>query len=74
MELLTHDRLAELETLRRTDPVELVRLYRRATGMGRFEHLPPGLSLGTMIDTILEHETDHGRSSGGLPELRLTRG
>ena len=49
-------RLAELQELRRTDPVALITLYRRVAGLGVVELLPPNLTLPDMIRAIVENE------------------
>jgi hypothetical protein len=52
-------RRAELRALRRTDPVLLLALYRRAARLDPDAAIPPGQTFATMITAVLDAEEIH---------------
>lgn len=51
-------RKAALESIRHSNPGELLRLYKRAKGIAAGNHIPLGTQGGQMIDEILQREFD----------------
>jgi hypothetical protein len=57
------ERSRYLNTIRQTDPVQLIEIYRAATGTPPMDQLPRGLGFTGMIEAILASEFDAGPSS-----------
>jgi hypothetical protein len=55
------NRKAQLLDLRSNDPLQVIALYRRAVGLNRSSMLPGGMDLASLVDSILDHETETGR-------------
>lgn len=54
------DRSRYLNTIRQTDPVRLIEIYRAATKTPPMDQLPRGLGFTGMIEAILASEFDAG--------------
>ena len=61
------DRSQYLSTIRQTDPVQLIEIYRAATKTPPMDQLPRGLGFTGMIEAILASEFDAG-PSGNLAD------
>ena len=54
-------RTEELRALRATDPAQIIAYYQRIAAITPDGQLPPGVSFGEMIQTILIHEVRCGK-------------
>ncbi|HEY2412925.1 MAG TPA: hypothetical protein VGI40_11815 [Pirellulaceae bacterium] len=51
----------ELLSLRASDPLRIIDLYRRVVGLNRFCMLPGGMDYNSLIESIVEFEAARGR-------------
>jgi hypothetical protein len=51
----------ELLSLRASDPLRIIDLYRRVVGLNRFSMLPGGMDYSSLIESIVEFEAARGR-------------
>jgi hypothetical protein len=54
-------RCDELLSLRASDPLRIIDLYRRVVGLNRFSMLPGGMDYRSLIESIVEFEAARGR-------------
>lgn len=54
-------RCDELLSLRASDPLRIIDLYRRVVGLNRFSMLPGGMDYSSLIESIVEFEAARGR-------------
>jgi len=54
-------RCDELLSLRASDPLRIIDLYRRVVGLNRFSMLPGGMDYQSLIESIVDFEAARGR-------------
>ena len=54
-------RQEELLSLRTSDPLRIIDLYRRVVGLNRFNMLPGAMDYRSLVESIVEFEAARGR-------------
>lgn len=55
------ERQAELRSLRRTDPVKLLAIYRQIADLDALAKMPQGVSFAALINSIVHSEINSGK-------------